>query len=206
MNVLKFSGLLILSIGMFLTSCTKEEIKEEIIGVESNLKMRTFSQADAESLQLEEGTTIEKISNQVSDNWTSTIFKMENGQMVASNLSTDDFEITQVFLKQTMNSGDHTFLYQDGATTSATHAFTGDDVIGIDMNFNGEYVRMSDIDVFDQSDDSEYEYINELGVEVFADEETGTQSAVYHFPIGSTEDDPETSLSGLWMRIVLDFN
>jgi hypothetical protein len=31
-------------------------------------------------------------------------------------------------------------------------------------------------------------------------------SAVYNFPIFSTEDDPGNSLSGMWMRIVLDFN
>ena len=79
-------------------------------------------------------------------------------------------------------------------------------VIGIDMNYNGEYVRMSDIDVFSQSQDREYSYAGELGVSVFANESTGKTSAVYNFPILSNEDDPENSLSGMWMRIVLDFN
>ena len=54
-------------------------------------------------------------------------------------------------LNHEMWSGKHTFLYQDGSSTNATHTFTGEDVIGIDMNYNGEYVRMSDIDVFGQS-------------------------------------------------------
>ena len=87
-----------------------------------------------------------------------------------------------------------------------SHTFTGEDVIGIDMNYNGEYVRMSDIDVFGQSQDGDYSFSDELGVEVFANGNAGTNSAVYHFPIGSTEADPGNSLSGMWMRIVLDFN
>ncbi len=74
------------------------------------------------------------------------------------------------------------------------------------MNYNGEYVRMSDIDVFSQSQDREYSYAGELGVSVFTNESTGMTSAVYNFPILSTEDDPGNSLSGMWMRIVLDFN
>ena len=100
----------------------------------------------------------------------------------------------------------HTFLYQMAPLQMQPIRFTGEDVIGIDMNYNGEYVRMSDIDVFSQSQDREYSYAGELGVEVFANESTGITSAVYNFPILSNEDDPENSLSGMWMRIVLDFN
>ncbi|CAI8344039.1 MAG: Uncharacterised protein [Cryomorphaceae bacterium] len=60
--------------------------------------------------------------------------------------------------------------------------------------------------MFSQSQDGEYSYAGELGVEVFTNESTGKTSAVYNFPILSNQDDPENSLSGMWMRIVLDFN
>tara|TARA_B100001059_G_scaffold232676_1_gene270997 strand:- start:905 stop:1516 length:612 start_codon:yes stop_codon:yes gene_type:complete len=201
-NVLKLTSVLMFSASFFLASCSKDNMK----GTEAGVTMRTFSQADAGSDQLEEGTEIKKISNEVSDNWTSTVFRMEEGKMVACDCNMDDFEITQVFLKQHVRSNDHTFLYQNGVTTGESHVFTGDDVIGIDMNYNGQYVRMSDIDVFGQSQGSQYQYIDELGVEVFANGNAGTNSAVYYFPILSTEADPGNSLSGMWMRIVLDFN
>jgi hypothetical protein len=71
---------------------------------------------------------------------------------------------------------------------------------------NGDYVRMSDINVFSQSQDGEYSYAGELGVGVFANESTGKTSSVYYFPILSDENDPGNSFSGMWMRIVLDFN
>ncbi|MDE0967748.1 MAG: hypothetical protein OR998_06610 [Flavobacteriaceae bacterium] len=104
-------------------------------------------------------------------------------------------------------SENHTFLYQNNSTTNATHTFTGEDIIGIDMNYNGEYVRMSDIDVFSEEyREQYYSSLGELGVGVFANESTGMTSAVYNFPILSNEDDPGNSLSGMWMRIVLDFN
>jgi hypothetical protein len=174
-------------------------------GTESLVTMRNFSQADAGSDQIEEGE-IKRISHEVSDNLKSTVLKMEEGQMVPCDCDMDDFEITQMFLKQHMKSKNHTFLYQNGNTTGESHVFTGDDVIGIDMNYNGQYVRMSDIDVFGQSQGSQYQYLDELGVEVFANGNAGTNSAVYYFPIGSNESDPGNSLSGMWMRIVLDFN
>ena len=126
--------------------------------------------------------------------------------MVPCDCDMDDFEITQVFLKKRVVSKDHTFLYQDNSTTNATHTFTGQDVIGIDMKYNGQYVRMSDIDVFGQSQDGDYRSADELGVEVFANGNAGISSAVYHFPILSTVVDPGNSLSGMWMRIVLDIN
>ena len=198
---MKLTSVLFLSASFFLASCSKDNMK----GTEGEVKMRTFSQAESGSDQLEEGE-IKKISNEVSDNLKSTVFKMEDGKMVACDCNMVDFEITQVFLKQHMQSENHTFLYQNGNTTGESHVFTGDDVIGIDMNYNGQYVRMSDIDVFGQSQGSQYQYLDELGVEVFANGNAGTNSAVYHFPIGSTEADPGNSLSGMWMRIVLDFN
>ena len=199
-NTLKFSVSLLLLASFFLVSCSKDNMK----GTEAGVTMRTFSQADAGPDQLEEGV-IKKISNEVSDNWSSTVFKIEDGKMVACNCNMDDFEITQVFLKQHMESNNHTFLYQNGVTTGESHVFTGDDVIGIDMNYNGQYVRMSDVDVFGQQG-SQYQYVDELGVDVFANGSAGITSAVYHFPIMSTEADPGNSLSGMWMRIVLDFN
>jgi len=200
-NVLKLTSVLMFSAVFFLASCSKDNMKGT-----DGVTMRTFAQADAGSDQLDEGTEIKKISNEVSDNWTSTVFKMEEGKMVACECNIDDFEITQVFLRQNVESTDHTFLYQNAVTTGEYHLFTGDDVIGIDMNYNGEYVRMSDIDVFGQSQDGQYLYADELGVEVFANGSTETTSAVYNFPILSNQDDPENSLSGFWMRIVLDFN
>ena len=196
-NLLKLNRILILSASFFLASCSSlKGIKTEAV-----VSMRSFSQADAESNLLEK-VEIKKIS----DNWKSTIFKMEEGQMVPCDCDMDDFEVTRVFLKKRKFSRDHTFLYQDNSTTNAAHTFTGKDVIGIDMNYKGEYVRMSDIDVFSQSQGGQYSYAEELDVEVFANGSKGTTSAVYNFPIGNNEDDPESSLSGMWMRIVLDFN
>jgi hypothetical protein len=207
--LLKLNSVLILSASFFLAGCLNENMRENMIETEAVVTMRNFDQADVASAQLGSGE-IKSISNEVSDNLKSSIFKMENGQMVTCNdCNIDDFEVTQVFLCNNLSDCDFetlTLLYQNGATTNATYTFTGEDVIGIDMNYNGEYVRMSDIGVFNQSQDGEYSYAGELGVEVFANDTTGTNSAVYNFPILSDEDDPENSLSGMWMRIVLDFN
>ena len=200
-NLLKLNSILILSASFFLASCSKNNMK----GTEALVTMRDFSQTDLESDQRKEGE-IKRISNEVSDNWKSTIFKMEEGRMVSCDCDMDDFEITQVFLKQHVRSGDHTFLYQDNSTTNAAHTFKGKDVIGIDINYKGECVRMSDIDVFSQSQDGQYSYAGELDVKEFANGSKGTTSAVYNFPIGNNEDDPESALSGIWVRIVLDFN
>ena len=194
-HILKLTSVLFLSASFFLASCSKHK------GTVARVTMRTFSQADALPDQVEEGE-IKRISNEVSNNWTSTVFKMEEGQMVLCDCDMDDFSITQVFLKPRKLFGEHTFLYQDNSTTNATHTFTGKDVIGIDMKYNGDYVRMSDIDVFN----GDYPYSDGLGLEVFANGNAGTNSAVYYFPIGSTVVDPGNSLSGMWMRIVLDFS
>ena len=204
--VSKLNSVLILSASLFLAGCLNENMRENMIETEAVVTMRNFDQADVESARLGSGE-IKSISNEVSDNLKSSIFKMENGQMVACNI--DDFEITQVFLCNNLSDCDFetlTLLYQNGVTTNATYTFTGEDVIGIDMNYNGEYVRMSDIGVFSPSQDGEYSYAGELGVEVFDNDSAGTNSAVYNFPILSDEDDPENSESGMWMRIVLDFN
>ena len=212
-NLLKLNYLLILSVSFFLASCSQEDEGDTAI------TMRNFAQLDAGS-DLPNADEIKSISNEVSDNLRSTIFKIKNGKVVpfdfpesfknatqqGGSQSTDDFEVSQVFLKQSRLNDDHTFLYRNNSNTNASHTFTGKDVIGIDMNYMGEYVRMSDIDVFSQSQDGEYSYAGELGVEVFANGSTGTNSAAYNFPILSNEDDPENSLSGMWMRIVLDFN
>ena len=200
--ILKLTGVLFLSASLFLASCSEDNMEGD-----TGVTMRNFVQADAGSDLLGKGGgEIKRISNEVSDTWKSTVFKMEGGQMVPCDCDMDDFDITQVFLKQGMLSENHTFLYRNNSTTNASHTFTGEDIIGIDMNYLGEYVRMSDIDVFSQSQDGDYSYAGELGVEVFANGSTGTKSAVYNFPILSNQDDPGNSLSGMWMRIVLDFN
>ena len=206
-NLLKLKSVLILFASFYLASCSEDTMIE---GETTVVTMRNFAQADAGSYLPQTGE-IKRISNEVSDNWESTVFKMEEGQMVlCDDCNMDDFEITQVFLCndrpncdwQTLNQ-----LYSNGSSTIATHTFTGEDVIGIDMNYNGEYVRMSDIDVFSEEyREQYYSSLGELGVEVFANESTGMTSVVYNFPILSTEDDPGNSLSGMWMRIVLDFN
>ena len=206
-NLLKLTSVFILTATFFLTSCSEDNMEGD-----TAVTMRDFAQADAGSDLLgRDGGEIKRISHEVSDNLNSTVFKVEDGQMVpCDDCNMDDFEITQVFLCndrpncdwQTLNQ-----LYSNGSSTIATHTFTGEDVIGIDMNYNGEYVRMSDIDVFSEEyREQYYSSLGELGVEVFANESTGMTSAVYNFPILSTEDDPGNSLSGMWMRIVLDFN
>jgi len=202
-SLLKLTSVLILTTSFFLTSCSEDNMEGD-----TAVTMRSFVQLDAGS-DLPQTGEIKRISHEVSDNLNSTVFKVEDGQMVpCDDCNMDDFEITQVFLKPGMLSEYHTFLYGNQMTsTIATHTFTGEDVIGIDMNYNGEYVRMSDIDVFSEEyREQYYSSLGELGVEVFANESTGMTSAVYNFPILSTEDDPGNSLSGMWMRIVLDFN
>jgi hypothetical protein len=204
-NLLKLSSILILLASFFLASCSEENMSE----TGAVVKMRNFAQADAQSYQSKSGETgeIKNISNEVSDTWSSTVFKVVDGQMVpCDDCDINDFEISQVFLKQARWLDDHTFLYRNNSNTNATHTFTGTDVIGIDLNYKGEYVRMNDIRVFSPLQNEEYAYLDELGVEVFANESTGKTSAVYNFPIGSNHDDPGNSLSGMWMRIVLDFN
>ena len=205
-NLLKLTSVLILTASFFLASCSEDNMEDNMIEGETALTMRNFAQADAQSYLSKTGK-IKSISNEVSDNWTSTVFKVVEGRMVpCDDCDINDFEISQVFLKQGMLSEDHTFLYRNNSTTNASHMFTGEDVIGIDLNYKGEYVRMSDIAVFSQSQDGQYSYTDELGINVFTNESTGKTSAVYNFPIGSNEDDPGNSLSGMWMRIVLDFN
>ena len=206
-NLLKLTSVFILTATFFLTSCSEDNMEGD-----TAVTMRDFAQADAGSDLLgRDGGEIKRISHEVSDNLNSTVFKVEDGQMVpCDDCNMDDFEITQVFLcNDRPNCGWQTLnqLYSNGSSTIATHTFTGEDVIGIDMNYNGEYVRMSDIDVFSEEyREQYYSSLGELGVEVFANESTGMTSAVYNFPILSTEDDPGNSLSGMWMRIVLDFN
>jgi hypothetical protein len=202
-NLLKLTSVLILTASFFLTSCSEDNMEGD-----TAVTIRSFVQLDAKS-DLPQTGEIKRISHEVSDTWKSTVFKVVEGQMVpCDDCNIDDFEIKQVFLKPGMLSEYHTFLYGNQMTsTIATHTFTGEDVIGIDMNYNGEYVRMSDIDVFSEEyREQYYSSLGELGVEVFANESTGMTSAVYNFPIFSTEDDPGNSLSGMWMRIVLDFN
>ncbi len=201
-NLLKLTSVLMLSASFFLASCSENK-EDNMIETETVVKMRNFAQADVVSDQGRTGE-IKSISNEVSDTWTSTVFKVVEGQMVpCDDCDINDFDITQVFL---LNSQVRTSLHLNGFTPDVTHTFTGEDVIGIDLNYKGEYVRMSDIDVFSQSQDEQYSYKDELGIKVFTNESAGTTSVVYNFPIGSSVDNPENSYSGLWMRIVLDFN
>jgi len=202
-NLLKLKSVFILSAIFFLASCSQEDMQDNMMETGTVVKMRNFAQAKAKSFQSKSGA-IESISNKVSASLTSTVFKVVDGRMVpCDDCDINDFEITQVFL---LNSQAFTPLYLNGTTTNVNYTFTGEDVIGIDLNYKGEYVRMSDIDVFSQSEDGEYSYTDELGINVFANESAGTTSAVYNFPIGSSEANPENSYSGMWMRIVLDFS
>ena len=202
-NLLKLKSVFILSAIFFLASCSQEDMQDNMMEIGTVVKMRNFAQAKAKSFQSKSGE-INSISNQVSANMTSTVFKVVDGRMVpCDDCDINDFEITQVFL---LNPQVQTSLYLNGAATNVSYMFTGEDVIGIDLNYKGEYVRMSDIDVFSQSEDGEYSYTDELGINVFANESAGTKSAVYNFPIGSSEANPQNSYSGMWMRIVLDFS
>ena len=202
-NLLKLKSVFILSAIFFLASCSQEDMQDNMMETGTVVKMRNFAQAKAKSFQSKSGA-IESISNEVSATLTSTVFKVVDGRMVpCDDCDINDFEITQVFL---LNPQVQTSLYLNGAATNVNYMFTGEDVIGIDLNYKGEYVRMSDIDVFSQSEDGEYSYTDELGINVFANESAGTTSAVYNFPIGSSEANPENSYSGMWMRIVLDFS
>jgi len=200
-----FASALILVTGLLLSSCTEVDLPGNTVS------MRAFSNSNpgmAESFEpdLEINAVNEPVvTNKVIDSWSSSIFKVENGQAKTCDCDPDDFEINQIFLKETPTSEDHTFLFRNNRTTTESHLFNGKDVIGIDMLYKGEYVRMSDINVFDQNPKGKYAYSSELGVEVFYNESTQSKSAAYIFPIQSTEEVPEVSLSGLWMKIVVDF-
>ena len=206
-NLLKLTSVLILTASFFLASCSVDNMEGD-----TAVTMRNFVLLDAGS-DLPKTGEIKRISHEVSDNLKSTVFKVVDGQMVpCDDCNIDDFEITQVFLCNDRPNGMIgrrliPTCTGNGSSTNATHTFTGEDVIGIDMNYKGEYVRMSDIDVFSgEYREQYYSSLGELGVEVFTNESTGMTSVVYNFPILSTEDDPGNSLSGMWMRIVLDFN
>ena len=75
-NLLKLTSVLFLSASFFLTSCSKDNMK----GTRVVVKTRTFPQADAGPDQLEEGK-IKRRTHEVSDNWKSTVFKMEEGRL-----------------------------------------------------------------------------------------------------------------------------
>ena len=94
-NLLKWKSVLILFASFYLASCSEDNMIE---GETAAVTMRNFAQADAGSYLPQTGE-IKRISNEVSDNWESTVFKMEEGQMVlCDDCNMDDFEITQVFL------------------------------------------------------------------------------------------------------------
>jgi uncharacterized lipoprotein YajG len=87
----KLTSVLILSASFFLAGCSNENMQENMIETEAVVTMRNFDQADVVSAQLG-SDEIKSISNEVSDNLKSSIFKMENGQMVTCNYcNIDDF-------------------------------------------------------------------------------------------------------------------
>ena len=103
-NLLKLSSILVLFASFFFASCSEENMSEPGAVV----KMRNFAQAKAKSFQSKSGE-INSISNQVSANMTSTVFKVVDGRMVpCDDCDINDFEITQVFL---LNSQAFTPLY-----------------------------------------------------------------------------------------------
>ena len=94
-NLLKLTSVFILTASFFLTSCSEDNMEGD-----TAVTMRDFAQADAGSDLLgRDGGEIKRISHEVSDNLNSTVFKVEDGQMVpCDDCNIDDFEITQVFL------------------------------------------------------------------------------------------------------------
>ena len=104
-NLLKLTSVLILTASFFLASCSEDNMEGD-----TAVTMRSFAQADAGS-DLPQTGEIKRISHEVSDNWKSTVFKVEEGQMVpCDDCNIDDFEITQVFLKPGMLSEYHYLL------------------------------------------------------------------------------------------------
>jgi hypothetical protein len=114
-------------------------------------------------------------------------------------------ELSQIFLKESSSEGGHTFLYRNDEVTGDNHTFAEENVIGIDISYDGGYVRMSDIYIFDQDSSGEYAYVDGVAEEVFKDTAADTWAVSFDFPIGSSEDTPDVSTTGCWMRIVLDF-
>lgn len=159
------------------------------------------------SRSTDDGATL---SNTVAASLTSSVY-CEDTTDADCQCSFENTDLTQIFMKTSLEANDLTRLYTDEAgVIQAEHEFTGTDVIGIDMTFdanntgNFEYVRMSDIYVFDQ-DGGDLAFNADLGIDVFKDDEAGTHSVSYDFPIGSSEQEPSISTTGCWMRIVLDF-
>jgi len=107
-NLLKLKSVFILSAIFFLASCSQEDMQDNMMEIGTVVKMRNFAQAKAKSFQSKSGE-INSISNQVSANMTSTVFKVVDGRMVpCDDCDINDFEITQVFL---LNSQAFTPLY-----------------------------------------------------------------------------------------------
>ncbi|MEM7367499.1 MAG: hypothetical protein AAF587_02790 [Bacteroidota bacterium] len=193
--------LLSLLIGISLIACQKTD------PIGTSVSMRKMAVQQGPSLNIGVAPILaESVTSQVPNEWTSEIIRVVNGQVLPCQCDSNDFKIDQIFLKTNEASDDHSFLFQNGQNTNVIHTFSGNDFIGIDMTYQGNYVRMSDIPVFGQGAENAYRYQDKVGVRVFYNQATGSQSAAYSFPIGSSEDDPTVSTTGLWMRIVLDFN
>ena len=80
-NLLKLNSMLVLLASFFLACCSQEDMQENMTETGAVVKMRNFAQADAEFYQGKTGE-IESRSNEVSDNWKSTVFKVVDGRML----------------------------------------------------------------------------------------------------------------------------
>jgi len=100
----------------------------------------------------------------------------------------------------------YTRLVSGGNYTGGDRDFTKDDVIGIDIDYNDDYVRMSDIYIFDQESGGNYPFIDGVAEDIFINTANNTHSVSFDFPIGSEVDSPTVSTTGCWMKIVLDFH
>ncbi|MBA95084.1 MAG: hypothetical protein CMP21_04935 [Rickettsiales bacterium] len=103
-------------------------------------------------------------------------------------------ELDQLWLKPgNVDSGGHTYLYQNGEYIEGYHEFSPYSVIGIDMSFDNDEVIVSGIRIFN----SDFPYVEQTKEAIF-----GGQVA-YSFPIG--RNDQGTSDTGCWMKIIFDY-
>jgi len=130
------------------------------------------------------------VTKNISTNQKSIVYK-EAG----SNTDCSTVKLVQLWLKPgNINSGGHTYLFQNEAYKEGYHEFSPYSVISIDMTFNGNDVNVSDIKIFN----SDFIYNEDLKEAVFEGK------VAYSFPVGRNSNG--TSSTGCWMQIIFDFD
>ena len=154
-------------------------------------KVNSYYNKSVADAEFNNGDNIDGVvTKNISSNQKSIVYQ-EQG----SNTDCSTVELDQLWLKPgNLDSAGHTILYQDGDYNEGYHEFSPYSVIGIDMTFNGNEVKVSDIKIFN----SDYVYDENLREAIFEGK------VAYSFPVGRNSNG--TSDTGCWMQIIFDFN